>query len=376
MPEEGAASFVGRILVDSLLSPTMSSSKGPAPKQRVVILLNNLGGLPTIEMLTVTKEVMESLREKGIVVVRALCGHFMTALEMRGLSLSLLRIPSPEDGPGEGSVSFLSLIDAATTAPSWPTVCPLGDSTAADLKPQKVAYDAAAFDRGAHAAVVGGGFPCPGATAVAIAVCRRIISIEAQLTEFDSLSGDGDCGIVMKAGATRVIADLEAAALREASLCADSDSDSAAFCDSLATSIGASMGGSSGVLLEIFFRAAASCMAKQGRAAAAFGCGGGDVEERWAAALAEGHTAIAFYGGAALGMRTMLDALVPAIDALTAGRGVAAAARAAREGADSTKSMDGFAGRANYISRDRLLGVVDPGAFAVAEAFEAARDLM
>ena len=74
-------------------------------------------------------------------------------------------------------------------------------------------------------------------------------------------------------------------------------------------------------------------------------------------------------GGAGPGDRTMIDALEPALDAL--GDGLAAAAAAARKGADATASMTrANAGRAAYIAADRLSGHVDPGAEAVARLFE------
>jgi dihydroxyacetone kinase len=76
-------------------------------------------------------------------------------------------------------------------------------------------------------------------------------------------------------------------------------------------------------------------------------------------------------GGAALGDRTMVDALAPALTALATG-GIGAAARAAREGANATAQMvRAKAGRSAYINTDQLRGHVDPGAEAVARLFEA-----
>jgi len=65
----------------------------------------------------------------------------------------------------------------------------------------------------------------------------------------------------------------------------------------------------------------------------------------------------------------MIDALEPALKALP--EGYAAAAKAARAGADLTADMvKAKAGRALYISEDRLRGSNDPGAEAVALLFE------
>ena len=77
-------------------------------------------------------------------------------------------------------------------------------------------------------------------------------------------------------------------------------------------------------------------------------------------------------GGARLGDRTMVDALLPALDALP--QGFEAAAVAAREGAERTAQMSkAQAGRAMYVSSEQLQGVVDPGAEAVARFFEGLR---
>ena len=70
----------------------------------------------------------------------------------------------------------------------------------------------------------------------------------------------------------------------------------------------------------------------------------------------------------------MLDALIPAVDALKEGD-IKAAATAARQGADATAAMKkAGAGRSSYVTAANLAGVNDPGATAVALAFLAAAD--
>jgi len=65
----------------------------------------------------------------------------------------------------------------------------------------------------------------------------------------------------------------------------------------------------------------------------------------------------------------MIDALEPALAVLP--QGVAAAAAAARKGADHTATMlRARAGRSAYVNGERLLGHNDPGAEAVARLLE------
>ena len=116
------------------------------------------------------------------------------------------------------------------------------------------------------------------------------------------------------------------------------------------------MGGTSGVLLEIFFTAAARSIAQ-----------GKPLPQ----ALEAGVDAVEFYGGANVGSRTMIDALRPAVGALSSGASLTNVAAAARKGADSTASMTASAGRANWVGKESYQGVPDPGAAAVAIVLEA-----
>lgn len=91
--------------------------------------------------------------------------------------------------------------------------------------------------------------------------------------------------------------------------------------------------------------------------------------EQLAQALREGVDGVAQLGGAAQGDKTMLDALAPAVEALTfaldKGAGLAealsAAAIAADEGALATVPMLARKGRASYLG-ERSIGHQDPGA--------------
>ncbi|AYL39971.1 MULTISPECIES: dihydroxyacetone kinase subunit DhaL [Streptomyces] len=78
-----------------------------------------------------------------------------------------------------------------------------------------------------------------------------------------------------------------------------------------------------------------------------------------AEALGAGVDAVRQLGGAAPGDKTMIDALVPAVDAL--GGSFAAARDAAEEGAVATTPMLARKGRASYLG-ERSIGHQDPGA--------------
>ena len=75
-------------------------------------------------------------------------------------------------------------------------------------KENALASDCIAYDENILQIDISGGFPCQNAINVVKAVCQRIIDIEPKITEYDTICGDGDCGLVMKAGAIQILSDL------------------------------------------------------------------------------------------------------------------------------------------------------------------------
>ncbi len=116
---------------------------------------------------------------------------------------------------------------------------------------------------------------------------------------------------------------------------------------------GEAMGGSSGVLLKIFFSAMASELRND------------PDRDDIARAVTSGISKIMLYGGATRGDATMLDSLIPLSETLNAGGSWQEALIAAEDGCEATKSMAAKAGRASYVPGDSQMGVADPGATAV-----------
>jgi dihydroxyacetone kinase len=174
--------------------------------------------------------------------------------------------------------------------------------------------------------------------------CDILIAAEADLNALDAKSGDGDTGSTLSTASRALITALDRLPL----------ADWTPLYRAIGLELSQTMGGSSGVLLAIFFAAAADASAG----------GKGTVD-----ALKAGLDRIQQVGGAGPGDRTMIDALAPALDALPSG--LAAAAAAARKGANHTATLKrAKAGRASYVSEDNLLGHNDPGAEAVARLLE------
>ncbi|HEX8488120.1 MAG TPA: DAK2 domain-containing protein, partial [Propionibacteriaceae bacterium] len=110
--------------------------------------------------------------------------------------------------------------------------------------------------------------------------------------------------------------------------------------------------------------------------------GGADASD-WSAALTAAVAGLQQLGGAQVGDRTMVDAIHPAATALAkalaaggkAEQALSAAVAAAEDGTRATAHLTARLGRSSYVG-DRALGVVDPGAHAVALWLAAVRDAL
>jgi len=312
-----ADAIVGAVLDTILAELTLVGSKD------VAVLINGLGGTPPMELAIVARKALQSLRQAGLKPVRAYTGNYMTALEMPGISLSLLPLDADR----------LTLLDAMTSAAAWTSTGRIPDAVAV-VPTQKSA------PRAGNAAP---GPLSPKLKAVLYAIANALEAAEAELTDLDARTGDGDLGASMSRAAEAAKALPEHSFSSPSRLLAD-----------LGDALRRAIGGSSGP-----FYATALL-----RAAAELDGVAEPTSAQWLTAFSAAVTAIGDLGGAKPGDRTMLDALAPAVTAWQTS-GFSAAAPAAEAGAAATANMRPRLGRASYLG-DRALGTPDGGAVAVA----------
>ena len=282
-----------------------------------VALLNNLGSTTPLEMAVLA----HALAESGIAQHVVGPAPMMTSLDMHGFSVSMIEADEAE----------LAALAAPVPMAAWPgmnrvvavPVVPLPDG----LTPIEPIPSVNARTR-----------------AILVHVADLLIAAERKLNELDAKSGDGDTGSTLATAARALKGSLGRMPL----------ADLTQLFPALGNELSQTMGGSSGVILAIYFNAAGDA------------CANGQTVHQ---ALREGLRRVSEVGGARVGDRTMIDALAPALDALD--RGLGAAAAAARAGADSTAAIHrAKAGRAAYVPEKNLRGHNDPGAEAVALLFE------
>ncbi len=285
-----------------------------------VALINNLGGSSVLEMSILTNELLShgiGDRIKYVVGPSAM----MTALDMHGFSISVMELA---DGDAV-------LLQQAVDCPGWPDCQPIASTSVLPLPDGLSPIRAPASE---HAPT----------KAFLISCCEILIAAEVDLNALDAKSGDGDTGSTLATAARALIDAMDTLPL----------ADHTQLYRAIGLELSQTMGGSSGVLLAIFFAAAGDASSSG---------------QPMHLALQSGLARLRQIGGANPGDRTMVDALNPALEVLH--EGLEQAAKAARKGADYTATLTtAKAGRATYINSDQLRGHTDPGAEAVARLFE------
>ncbi|CAB0526347.1 dihydroxyacetone kinase subunit DhaK [Corynebacterium diphtheriae] len=78
-------------ITDQLLDPVVEDL-GLCEGERVIALVNGMGGTPSSELYIVYRRVAERLGQLGVVVERSLVGNYVTSLDMQGASVTLMRV--------------------------------------------------------------------------------------------------------------------------------------------------------------------------------------------------------------------------------------------------------------------------------------------
>ncbi|HAV9650716.1 TPA: glycerone kinase [Escherichia coli] len=293
---------------------------------RLAVMLNNLGGVSVAEMAILTRELANTplhARVDWLIGPASL----VTALDMKGFSLTTIVL--------EESIEKALLSDVETASWQKPV-----QPRAVNIMPSALANARVAFTPSAN----------PQVGDYVAQVTSTLSGLETHLNALDAKVGDGDTGSTFAAGARAIAALLQRQQLPL--------NDLPTLFALIGERLTVVMGGSSGVLMSIFFTAAGQKLEQGASMAEALNAGLGQMK---------------FYGGADEGDRTMIDALQPALAALLAEPdNLQAAFAAAQAGADRTcQSSKAGAGRASYLNSESLLGNMDPGAHAVAMVFKA-----
>ena len=332
------------VMVDEILDHVLADIDFAG--HEVAVLVNGAGGTPDYELALVANHVHDVLSARHIGVWHTYMGNYLTSLEMRGFSVSLLRLDD----------ELKNLLSAPADTPAWQQgEASLAEDAAPgeDASPKQAATSEASNVPAAEAT---------GATKAVIDVISAVAgAMEAhkdELTELDQPIGDSDHGINMARG-------FSAARALLPSLAGEAP---AAVLKKVGSTLVSKVGGSSGPLYGTLFRKVGVALKADDSLAS-----DENAVRCLAAGLSKAFVGIEDLGGAKPGDKTMLDAMQPAMEALEHARGedaplveaLAQAADAAEAGAEATVPLQARKGRASYLG-ERSVGHKDPGAASFA----------
>jgi dihydroxyacetone kinase-like protein len=192
---------------------------------------------------------------------------------------------------------------------------------------------------------------------------RRFADVVAEqrmyLVRLDTAIGDGDHGTNMDRGMKKAVEKLDGT----------DGGDIGADLKNVGMALVSSVGGAAGPLYGTLFL-------QMGTASA----GKDELDlDGWTAAVEAGVKGVQARGKAEPNDKTMVDALLPALDALNEGgdlgEALARSADAAEAGAEATIPLEARKGRASYLG-PRSVGHKDPGATSSAMLLRAAADTL
>ncbi len=328
-------------LADVLLQPLLAER--PASAGRAVALLNGLGSTKYEELFVLYRSIDQSLARAGIEVVDPEVGEFVTSLDMAGCSLTLcwldeeleplLRTPAAAPGYRTGGGIWTVRPAAAPVRAEAGSVTTPATHASAAARAVMTALSAASL---------------------------AVAAAETELGRLDSVAGDGDHG----AGMTR--------GMQAAAVAATTGDTASAALIAAGTAFADAAGGASGALWGAGLLAAGRILGE--RAGSPDDACPDAATIR--AALVEARDVVMRMGGARVGDKTLVDVLVPFVDAFRGEPGLAAAAAwrdalpSADAAAEATASLGAHKGRA-ATHGERSIGTVDPGARSLAIALGA-----
>ena len=351
--------------------PDIAADLGLKAGEEIALLINGFGGSPLQELYLFNNSVTNELEKAGVKIYKTLVGNYMTSIDMAGASVTFLRlddelkayldypVATPAITWGGSSKEDIAAREAIQALAKALNVTPATFAKKAEAI-QKAAVEEEA---GSYAfegkPVIGEKINTPGMGKLVELMADIIIENEVPFCKADRC-GDGDFGMSIAKGFKQLKKDWDSR----------KKGDVGEFLISCSEVIMEYCGGASGPIWGSAFRYAGKAVKGKKEIDLA------DLAAIFQAAV-EGvqETGRKSFGkGAVVGDKTLIDALVPAADTLTAAAkegmkmkaAMKKAAAAAVEGADKTKFIQAKMGRAGVTDSE---GYPDAGAYGLGVIF-------
>ncbi|PEP56756.1 dihydroxyacetone kinase subunit DhaK [Bacillus pseudomycoides] len=323
----------------------------------IAVLVNGFGGTPLQELYLFNNAVTRELSKRNIRINGTFVGNYMTSIDMAGISLTVMKLDD----------ELKTLLSKECNTPAFKVDGPIESVEYVDIaeheEEKPVFFETETAEE--HAIIKNEVITLNNMIYLIDKMSEVIIKNEVPFCELDTHAGDGDFGMSVAKGFKQL--------KREWSSILDQEHlNIGTFLDACSMVIMEHCGGASGPIWGGAFRAAGKAM--EGKMELTVG----EFAEMLQAAL-HGIQSIgerSFGRGAEVGDKTLVDALVPCVNAWSesaaAGTDFKTAfekgAAAAVKGAEYTKEIVARMGRAGTVG-ERSLGYPDAGAYALGVIF-------
>ncbi|KAH8660788.1 Dak1 domain-containing protein [Tricladium varicosporioides] len=315
-----------------------------------VLLINNYGGLSNLELGALTQETLAQLEKQwNIKPTKIYTGCFETSLNGPGFSITLCNLTIAAAESNTSVLELMGLLADETKAPAWPNV--LSNTSTKDARKDTPMVDIEKKTEISPEEDINVEPKLLDAT-IRLA-CERAIASEPNLTKWDMVMGDGDCGEAVKGVSEAILKILDAGTADSGSIFAVLYSIIDAVDD-----MGGTLGAIFGILLAAF---ATSLRSRRGEA-------NRDLMSVFAPSLTHAVESLKLHTGARVGDRTVMDVLLPFQETLEKERDMGKAVYVAEKAAEGTRELKPKFGRASYVGEGgEEQKLPDPGAWALME---------
>lgn len=365
---QSADQLAARIVPD--LMEDLKVAKG----DEIALIINGFGATPLMELYLFNNSVSTELEKAGIVIHKTLVGNYMTSIDMAGASVTILKLDDelkahldyPVTAPalswgGAMSEQASAAVEAMQAIAKALNITPAIATEAPKAAKAEAKEAAAAVYEVKGTPKVGKTINTAAFVKIIDKMADVIIENEVPFCDADKM-GDGDFGMSIAKGFKQLKADW---ASRK-------KGDVGEFLVSCSEIIKEYCGGASGPIWGSAFRYAGKAVVGKEEVSLQ------DIADLFQAA----NTGVyetgkkSFGKGAVVGDKTLVDALKPCADALTAAAkanknlldALDEGAKAAVAGADSTKTFVATLGRAGTVG-EKSIGYPDAGAYGLGVIF-------
>ncbi|KAF6803077.1 Dihydroxyacetone kinase [Colletotrichum sojae] len=318
-------------------------------EDETMLLVSNFGGISYLEMGALVDEVLEQLDTKwNIRPVRVFAGQLETSLNAPAFSISVVNVTAASKQCSFSAEQIKSFADTRTNT-HWESMAG-SQANRRDRKLQIVHATPEAPRKIDESSDVR--MDPSILQSMLRAACANVIEAEPDITKWDMIMGDGDCGETLKTGAAHLLEALDNKGVAD-------NGSIVSVLHELEEIVESKMGGTLGGILGIFFVSLSNAVKDNAALAKSKG-----ILSLWALALASALEHLSHYTPAKVGDRTILDVLIPFVDRIGSA-GFDGAVDAAVQGAEATKNAKAKLGRATYVGTKDSGSALppDPGAW-------------